>query len=177
MVQMGVQVVRMMTRTSATSHRIDGFTLLELMLVLVILGMASVLVAPNFVSLESRNFNAQVRELGSLLNYARRIAVVKGQPTRATIRIGTDVAADTNAENPVSSTRNAGDAVWWSNGIEVSFTDSTEQRIQVEEELEIDFYPEGGSTGGDIMLSAGNRNATFHINPFSGRVSSALDDN
>lgn len=178
MVQMGVQVVRKMTRISAIRHhRTNGFTLLELMLVLVILGMASVLVAPNFVSLESRSFNAQVRELGSLLNYARRTAVVKGQPTRATIRISADAAEETRQENSAPPARNGGDATWWSNGVEVSFTDSAEQRIQVEDVLEINFYPEGGSTGGEIILSGGNRSASFHIDPFSGRVSSAIDEN
>ncbi len=166
-----------MTRTSAISlqhHRTAGFTLLELMLVLVILGAASVLIAPNFVSLDARTFNAQVRELGSLLNYARRIAVVKGLPTKATIRIGEDTS---EVEVSSMTARNSGEAIWWSKGIEVNFTDSTEQRIRVEEVLEVNFYPEGGSSGGEIILNAGNRSASFRIDPFSGRISSAMDTN
>ena len=49
-----------MTQTSATDRH-GGFTLLELMLVLVILGFAGVLIAPTFSTLETRSFNAQVR--------------------------------------------------------------------------------------------------------------------
>ena len=57
-----------------------GFTLVEILLVLTIIGMASILVIPNVSNLESRTFSTQVRQAVSLLNYARRTAVVQGSP-------------------------------------------------------------------------------------------------
>ena len=58
----------------------DGFTLLEIILVLTIIGLASVLILPNVGGLESRTFSAQARQAASLLNFARRTAIVQGRP-------------------------------------------------------------------------------------------------
>ncbi len=147
-----------------------GFTLLELILVLVILGMASVLVAPSLGGLETRNFNAKVREAVSLLNYARRIAVVKGLPGKTVFHIVED-----GAETDSIDTRSATTGNWMSQGIVVEYRDSTNQLVDVEESVEIIFYPEGGSTGGEITLRQGDRLAVLHIDPFSGRVSTELN--
>jgi general secretion pathway protein H len=172
MVRMVAQAVKIMTPilepdTSAE----NGFTLLELMLVLLILGMASVLVAPNLGGLESRNFNAQVREATSLLNYARRIAVVKGLPGKAIFHIAE------NEEAASIDARTATTGNWLSQGIAVEYRDSTNQLVEVEDVVEIIFYPEGGSTGGELRLRQGNRLAVLHIDPFSGRVSTDLNAN
>jgi len=72
-----------MTRISAAKQLTRGFTLLELVIVLAILAMGSVLVIPNISGMSARTFNAQAREAHSLLNYARRNAVVTGQPATA----------------------------------------------------------------------------------------------
>ena len=41
----------------------------------------------------------------------------------------------------------------------------------MESKIEITFFPEGGSTGGKLMLALDERHATIEINPFTGRVS------
>jgi general secretion pathway protein H len=42
--------------------------------------------------------------------------------------------------------------------------------MEIEDTLEITFYPEGGSTGGILILSSQERQASITINPFTGRV-------
>ena len=56
-----------------------GFTLLEIILVLAIIGLASVLIFPNVGNFESRTFDSQIRQAASLLNFAKRAAVVQGR--------------------------------------------------------------------------------------------------
>jgi general secretion pathway protein H len=175
MVQMVALAAKIMTPISETRNpltRAAGFTLLELTLVLLILGLASVLVVPNLGGLESRNFNAQVREATSLLNYARRIAVVKGVPGKAIFHIAED-----DSELDQVASRSASSGSWVSQGIAVEYRDSTEQLVEVEDLVEILFYPEGGSTGGELTLRQGDRLAVLHIDPFSGRVSTELNAN
>lgn len=160
-----------MTLISATRDLQRGFTLLELMLVLVILGFAGVLIAPTFSTLETRSFNAQVREAATLLNYARRTAVVQGHPARATLRLRPQ------PEQAEAAPARVGDTGYWSSdGIDMDYRDSTGQRVEVTDAVEITFYPEGGSSGGELILSQGERMAALQIDPFSGRVSTRFDE-
>lgn len=151
-----------------------GFTLLEILLVLTIIGMASVLVVPNLTNLDSRTFDAQVRQATSLLNYTRRFAVVNGQPAMAAFIISEDQSepeeSDTNGTMlPVGE--------WRSEGIEVRFRDSTDREIDVEDRVDIVFYPEGGSTGGTFFISMEEQAVAIEIDPFTGRINSApVDD-
>jgi len=150
-----------------------GFTLLEILMVLSIMAMVSLVVVPNITGLESRNFNAQVREAQSLLNYARRIAVVNGQPSTASFHLR---ATDVENAGPSGQARsNVGR--WNSNGTSITYRDSTEREIEIEDKVEITFYPEGGSTGGSVILSFERRSASINIDPFTGRISTEfLDD-
>ena len=145
-----------------TCSRSAGFTLLELLLVLTILGMASILVLPNLGGLESRTFRAQVQQAVSLLNYSRRIAVVNGQPSTASFFIAEDPRSGTAAANSVGR--------WDSHGTTVRYRDSTDREVEVEDKIEITFYPEGGSTGGILLLSQDSLSVNIIVNPFTGRV-------
>ena len=164
----------MMTRISASSNRSinkkssfsAGFTLLEILLVLTIIGMASVLIVPNIGNLESRTFSTQIRQASNLLNYARRTAVVHGQP--ASIEFYAEREDGLVDSDMVSSRVSVGS--WESTGAEIIFIDSTERETVVESKIEITFFPEGGSTGGKLMLVLDERHATIEINPFTGRV-------
>jgi general secretion pathway protein H len=40
----------------------------------------------------------------------------------------------------------------------------------VDDLVEITFYPEGGSTGGTLLLAQGAQQASIDIDPFTGRV-------
>ena len=139
---------------------------MELLLVLTIIGMASILVVPNVGNLDSRSFATQVRQANTLLNYARRTAVVQGQPAAIEFFAQNsefrDELALTPSRNSVGS--------WESTGATIIFVDSTERETEIEEKLVITFFPEGGSTGGTLILALDDRIATIEIDPFSGRV-------
>ena len=156
-----------------TAGSAAGFTLLELLMVLTIIAMASILVIPNIGSLDSRTFNVQIREANSLLNYARRIAVVSGQPSSAIFSSGI-ASSDENSVEPASRS-NVGR--WESEGTTVRYRDSTDREIDVEEQIEIIFYPEGGSTGGTLRLSQEERVVNIIVDPFTGRISREYEEN
>ena len=154
----------------AGSAAVPGFTLLEILLVLAIIGVASLVVYPNITSLDGRTFNARVREAHTLLNLARRTAVVSGQPSIATFSV---LPADAVELAPLSP---LGVGRWDGSGIDVTFQDSADQEIAVQDSLEITFYPEGGSTGGNLLLAYQGRLASIAINPFTGRVETEFSD-
>jgi prepilin-type N-terminal cleavage/methylation domain-containing protein len=64
-----------------------GFTLLEIILVLAIIATASVMVVSNLGGFEARTFSTQVRQAQSLLNYARRTAVISGQASTVSFNV------------------------------------------------------------------------------------------
>ncbi len=153
---------RVYPRISPDSTR--GFTLLEILLVLTIIGMASVLIIPNLSTLESRSFSTQVRELTALLNHGRRMAVVSGQPAATTLVTGIDQQAK-ELKPPRNSV-----GTWESQNTTVEFIDSTGTETLVETLLAVTFFPEGGSTGGIIRLSQDEQEINISVDPFSGRV-------
>lgn len=175
---MANEAVRVMTPTSASrpnkrtgrANAPKGFTLLEILLVLTIIGIASILVAPNLGNLEARSFSTQIRQANTLINYARRMAVVRGQP--ASIEF---YAVSKTGDERVPSRTSVGS--WHSGGAQITFIDSTDRETEVDDTIEITFFPEGGSTGGTLILALGERRETIEIDPFTGRVSNRDDEN
>lgn len=149
-----------------------GFTLLEILLVLAIMAMASILVVPNIGNMESRTFSAQVRQATSLLNYARRIAVVSGQPSTASFYAALEVRDEEQMTRPAKASVGR----WESFGTAVRYRDSTDREIDVDEIIEITFYPEGGSTGGTLLLSQGGRLVSIIVDPFTGRIETIYEE-
>ena len=149
-----------------------GFTLLELVLVLSIIVMASILVVPTFGGLEGRTFGVQVRAASSLLNYARRTAVVTGQPSTASFYPILDEEEDDDANTKLNSV-----GTWQSNGAKLHFRDSTDRESEIQKLIEITFYPEGGSTGGTLLLVQGAQLVSIKIDPFTGRVVTEYEEN
>ena len=160
-----------MTRTSAANRLSRGFTLLELVIVLAILAMGSVLVIPNISGMSARTFTAQARDAHSLLNYARRTAVVTGQPATARFLPDLrDAEALREAGDAAVRSRLGVDDTWTARDLTLSYRDSTQQVTPVEEFIDITFFPEGGSTGGALILAQDNREVVISIDPFSGKV-------
>jgi len=151
-----------------------GFTLLELLLVLTIIGLTSVLVVPNVGSLDARTFSAQVRQASSLLNYARRTAVVSGQPTTATFVTLQEIVDESELTELEIARNSVG--TWLSDGTRLQFVDSAEREQDIDDLLEISFYPEGGSTGGTLTFSEDEQQQQIHIDPFTGRIETLSDD-
>ncbi len=156
----------------ARFHRADqdGFTLLEFLLVLTIIGLAGAFIVPRLGDLDTRGFNVEVREATNLLNQARRNAIVSGNPaTVSFLPESEDEPLDYRV--PVFSA-----GVFEARDIELHFLDSAGQRETVEEPLEVTFFPEGGSTGGALLLLRGDRSASIEINPVTGRMETAYDE-
>ena len=153
-----------------------GFTLLEIILVLAIIATASILVVPNLGGFEARTFSTQLRQAQSLLNYARRTAVVTGQSSSVSfnvIPIDEIDQADTDGGG-VSLSNTV--AHWNGAGVTLYFRDSTKREIEIEETTEVTFYPEGGSTGGMLLFVQADQTGAINIDPFTGRVSSIDPD-
>lgn len=156
-----------MTLTSHYEQR--GFTLLEILMVLAILGMAVSLVAPNLSGIGARRFDAQLREAAGLLNHARRMAVVEGQVTEVRFSVAGESEEGAVAERGerVSEFRFAG-------GLEMAFRETADEQAEPETEMTLQFFPEGGATGGELLLLGEDRQALIRIDPFSGRVETEL---
>jgi general secretion pathway protein H len=146
-----------------------GFTLLEIILVLAIIATASILIVPNLSGFEARTFNTQVRQAQSLLNYARRTAVVSGQAS--TVSFNVIPLEESDQEESTVSLSNIV-AQWNGADVTLRFRDSTDRESEVEESMEITFYPEGGSTGGMLLFAQADQAGIIDIDPFTGRVSS-----
>ena len=149
-----------------------GFTLLEIILVLGIIAAASILVVPNLGGFEARTFSTQLRQAQSLLNYARRMAIVSGQASTISFNvISIDEVNQADSYDGRMSLSNIV-AQWNGVGVTLYFRDSTNREILIEETTEVTFYPEGGSTGGTLFFVQADQKGVININPFTGRVSS-----
>lgn len=149
-----------------------GFTLLEIILVLAIIATASIMVVPSLGGFEARTFNTQIRQAQSLLNYARRTAVVSGQASTVSFNVlALDELARAERDEEHASLSNIV-AQWNGAGIELRFRDSTDREIEIEETTEVTFFPEGGSTGGMLLFAQADQTGVIDIDPFTGRVSS-----
>ncbi|MDB2376495.1 prepilin-type N-terminal cleavage/methylation domain-containing protein [Gammaproteobacteria bacterium] len=156
--------------SSASSQR--GFTLLELILVMGIVALAAALVAPNLTGLDSRSFDAQLRDLGAQLNYARRNAIVSGQVSMIELRAQDVQTPDADTIQP-----HAGN-LWSSNSISLAFSadDRREADYEPIDSLVVSFYPEGGTTGGRLKLSQETQRAWVAIDSFTGRITVSRED-
>ncbi len=141
-----------------------GFTLLEVLLALSIIGLAGAMIVSRLGGLDSRGFNAEARSVANLLNHARRAAVVTGNP--ATISFLPAVGGgEFDYSPPIFSA-----GIYQARDIALQFRDSAGTRAAVLAPLEITFFPEGGSTGGTLLLLRDDLAARIEIDPFTGRI-------
>ena len=149
-----------------------GFTLLEIILVLAIIATASIMVVPNLGGFEARTFGSQLRQAQSLLNYARRTAVISGQASTVSFNVlPADEMARLDSEEEHASLSNIV-AQWNGAGVNLRFRDSTDREIEIEGKTEVTFYPEGGSTGGTLLFVQDDQAGVIDVDPFTGSVSS-----
>lgn len=177
-VMMRISGTRTISPVVSTLHspanREDGFTLLELLVVLSLIALAVSLIIPNITSTDSSTFNAQVRRAVASLSYARRLAVVQAMP-----QVASFYALD--PENPdyedllelVAGERN--ENIWVSELLSISFQADASELPEQTERVEITFFPQGGSTGGVLNFSQNNRSAVIKVDPITGRISTDYD--
>ncbi len=155
---------------SATRQR--GFTLLELMVVLAIILIAAGLIIPNLGSLDTKKFDAEIRQAVAILKYARRIAVVEGVPV-TTRFIALDAKQPDFAlkREQLMAKRKATD--WISDKLTLKFRTEINQPEEKKDAVEFSFFPQGGSTGGVLMFSLDTLSAQIRVDPITGRITAA----
>ena len=164
-----------MTKTSSSKPRPSaGFTLLELLVVLSIIAIASGLILPNLAITDNAAFNGEVRRAASALTYARRMAIVKGAPQSTTLFALNPDASDYEdlLEEAEAQARNAR---WISDQLELSFQSDLELDPEPVDKQVVTFFPQGGSTGGLLAFSSGERTAMIRINAITGRIDIAYN--
>lgn len=126
---------------TGTDARMGGFTLLELLVVLVIVGLALTLVPPEMIRVtDAQALKADTRKVLGMLRFAHTRAITSSAPVSLSIdaaarRIIISGSAETGMLAPATSVRVAGAAG---------------EQPQTPTIL---FFPDGRSSGGTILLS------------------------
>ena len=137
--------------------RAKGFTLIEILVVIAIMAALAVIVAVQVVGkLENVKVATAGKDIMAALRYTRGQALVTGEPQSLVINVetGSYVAA---------------------NKPEVILPKELKAQIYTGEVLNektgaIRFFPDGGSTGGKIMVSAGGRMWTVRVGWLTGDI-------
>lgn len=146
--------------SAGSDPRVGGFTLIELVVVLVIAGLLLAVVPPLFSSaLPGVQLKSTARELASALRFARDRAVTRQQETTLTLALKAHSfrVSGRNRDYPVPS------------GLEIElFTVRSEQTD--EDTGAIRFFPDGSSTGGRVTLVSGTSRYAVDVDWLTGRV-------
>ena len=140
-----------------------GFTLIELLVVMVILGIMVALVIPNIGSGQATILNSQVRGAMAVLKHARRAAVIEGKQKVAVLQTGKSASKAT--ATPGRWTSRQGVTLQWDNSKATKDDDENKKAVYA-----ITFYPEGGSSGGDIIVTYLEHKSKININPLTGKI-------
>jgi general secretion pathway protein H len=146
-----------------------GFTLIELMVVMSIIAMAAVLVVPRISTSESTLFQSDVREALSVLKYGRRMSIIQGKDTTIVLQSNTQQTKRPHRLEPAHwIARNA--ALQCQSKLDAEDQDKQEKQDK-EMTCSITFYPEGGSSGSEILMSFKHYRAKITLNPLTGKAS------
>jgi general secretion pathway protein H len=141
------------------SH-VRGFTLLEMLIVLVIMGMIAAITIPIFGNgVSTTELRSAAREVAAGLRLARGQAIA--QRTESVLLL--DVAGRAFSVPPDGKVHPL------SPGIDIKLF--TAQRDIVTDNIgAIRFYPDGGSTGGRVTLASGERKFDVDVDWLTGRI-------
>lgn len=149
-----------MTRAPCARPGVAGFTLLELLIVLMIMGLVAALTIPTFGSgVSNTALKGAARDVAAGLRLARGQAIA--QRTEATLEL--DVAARSFRVPPDPRVHTLPP------GIDLKLF--TAQRDLVNDQVgALRFYPDGGSNGGRITLASGERKFDVDVDWLTGRI-------
>lgn len=137
-----------------------GFTLMELMIVMAIIAMASAIIIPRIGTSDGKLFRVQLQSLLATINYNRRSAIVLNRPVEMTI-----FPFDKKDED---STVLVAKGNWISQGANIQW--SSGSQIIRNKIFKIKYYPQGGATGGSIRLQHGSYIASLIIDGVTGKM-------
>ena len=173
-----------------------GFTLLELIVVLVIVGLVTALAAPRMIgSLTRAHLRTSVQKVASALRYARSQAVSQRAIYSAVFDFEKngcviDAKKETESDDPnaeveeqAAETDGSGEnKISEAKSYELPETVKIEKGVIGEEEFESEsfeilFYPAGNSTGGTVVLIDEKENRfQIDIDPITGMVKMTVPD-
>jgi general secretion pathway protein H len=153
------------------SPSLRGFTLIELILVLVIIGFLTSLVAPAITSSTGLRLKTTVRRLAAGLRFARSQAVITGNTYQAILDIENGAMAIEPIEKETPYARGENEEGSWDEGEERGAGQQRQEKkiytmpenitlakvlLDGEEISEgqvwIEFYPNGSCSGGDVFV-------------------------
>jgi len=137
-----------------------GFTLIELMIVMAIIAMASAIIIPRIGSSDGKLFRVQLQSLLATLNYNRRSAIVLNRPVEMTLFPFHKKDEDNTFVIAKGDWSSQGANIQWSSGTQII-------RNAV---FKIKYYPQGGATGGSIRLQHGAYIASLIIDGITGKM-------
>jgi len=150
---------------------LTGFTLLELLVVMAIIGMLAAIVMPRIGGGKSTLLQSQAREAMAVLKYARRTAIIEGRTRYAIFLEG--------KQETKKPTANLQPNRWTSRGATLSWGGTLEQKSTEQEKVvtyEIAFYPEGGSSGGELIMEYEGIKIKIMVDELTGKVTSEFVD-
>jgi len=146
-----------MLSTGSVRHPAAGFTLLELMVVLAILGLVLAIVPASLMNATgAQALKADVRTLISGLHYARTRAIASNAPVVLVIDPQT-------ARLSIDGTQ------------QIGVLSGTTSLSALNQPIAVQFYPDGGSSGGEVVLSSEQDEYRVTIHWLTGAVSATRE--
>ena len=140
-----------------------AFTLLELLIVLAIIALGSAVIIPSIGNTDAKIFNAQIKELAAILKYNRRNAVISGQAQLSQLF----PYEDDNNKAVIYTDKKKGS--WYSRG--AGFEWLNQEKNLPQKIINIQFFPQGGATGGTLILKQGSLQSQLVIDSYTGKLS------
>src|SRR4051812_29158884 len=136
-----------------------GFTMLELMVVLVILILAYSLASPVIGNMLGGDLRASARTIAAALKRARNDAITTRQEVPLTFNLEERTLSLKSEPKPIKLPPKLDLQLY-----------TVEKELSSEKVASVRFYPDGSSTGGRVTVGAGERKFEVDIDWLTGRV-------